>query len=93
MNSKSKKQPMCDSDKAAIEALARAENYRGPEIGPAKEAYYRGLAYGDPDGDHMRFMSEVCSGSPDLGLRSTYRKRLLKALEQKDQSCHPPTSP
>lgn len=65
---------MNDVDKRAIEKLAIADTYRGPEREPAIEAYERGLRLGELNASpHMRFMAEIVAPVPDLYLRSMYR--------------------
>lgn len=75
---------MNDVDKRAIEKLAAAQNYHGPERGEAQSAYYRGLENGELDqGPHMLFMSEVCNVCPDLMLRAKYRAEVKALYETK----------
>lgn len=70
---------MNDVDTRAIEVLAAAKSYHGPERAPAIDAFYRGLRNGELDKTpHMRFMSEVDNKCPDLMLRSRYRQDVLK---------------
>jgi len=69
---------MITADIVAIERLALADNYHGPERADAIAAYHRGLRSGElHKSAHMNFMSEVLSPCPDLQLRSMYRSQVL----------------
>jgi hypothetical protein len=73
---------MNDVDKRAIEKLACAKTYHGPERVDAVLAYQRGLRNGEVNkGVHMRFMSEVCAPVPDLVLRARYRTEVAHLYE------------
>ena len=68
---------MNDVDKRAIELLAVAPNYYGPERGAAEDAYMRSLkTEGVTNSLHQRFASEVFAVCPDLMLRGSYRRQL-----------------
>jgi len=66
---------LSEEEKAAIVAFAAGDNSRRDD---AIAAYRRIITVAGARGDAFRdFMAEVDNPSPDLALRSAYRRRLL----------------
>lgn len=75
-------------DKAVIEAFAAGDTSLRNQ---AVEAYRRNLpAAGAESGLHQRFMAEIDTNNPDLGLRSQLRRELLQSISPQEP---PPASP